>query len=177
TPAPFNDTQALAMTQDGSKKYGVTTFSELSQKAPQLVLGGPAEFIEREDGLKGLQKAYGGFQFKEVKQLGTGSLRYSALLSGQIDVVVAFSTDGQINGNHLVLLKDDKNFYPVYQIAPVVRMDVLQKYPQIASVLDKVEPLLTTDVMSGLNWQVDGPDKKEFADVAHAFLVQNGLLK
>jgi osmoprotectant transport system substrate-binding protein len=177
TPAPFNDTQALAMTQDGSTKNGVTSFSELSQKAPQLVLGGPAEFIEREDGLKGLQKAYGGFQFKDVKQLGTGSLRYSALLSGQIDVVVAFSTDGQINGNHLVLLKDDKTFCPVYQIAPVVRMDVLQKYPQIAAVLDKVEPLLTTDVMSGLNWQVDGPDKKEFADVAHTFLVQNGLLK
>jgi osmoprotectant transport system substrate-binding protein len=176
-PAPFNDTQALAMTQQGSTKYGIKTFSELSQKAPQLVLGGPAEFIAREDGLPGLQKAYGGFQFKDVKQLGTGSLRYQALLDGQIDVVVAFSTDGQINGDNLVLLEDDKHLYPVYQVAPVVRMDTLQKYPQIADVLNKVEPLLTTDVMSGLNWQVDGPAKKEPADVARTFLQQHGLLK
>ncbi len=176
-PAPFNDTQARAMTQQGSTKYGIKTLSDLSQKAPQLVLGGPAEFIAREDGLPGLQKAYGGFQFKDVKQLGTGSLRYQALLNGQIDVVVAFSTDGEIKGDNLVLLQDDKHFYPVYQVAPVVRMDTLQKYPQIADILNKVEPLLTTEVMSGLNWQVDGPAKKEPADVARAFLQQNGLLK
>jgi osmoprotectant transport system substrate-binding protein len=155
----------------------VKTYSELAQKAPQMVLGGPAEFLQREDGVKGLQKAYGGFQFKDIKQLGTGSLRYQALLDGQIDVVVALSTDGQSNGDHLVLLNDDKGFYPVYNIAPVVRMDTLQKYPQIADVLNKLAPLLTTDIMSGLNWQVDGPDKKEPAAVAKAFLQQHGLLK
>lgn len=176
-PSPFNDTQALAMTQAGSKKYGVTTFSELATKAPQLVLGGPAEFIAREDGLPALQKAYGGFQFKDVKQLGTGSLRYEALLNGQIDVVVAFSTDGQIQGDNLVLIKDDKNFYPVYNIAPVVRMDTLEKNPQIADVLNKLSPLLTTEVMSALNWEVDGPQKKEPAAVAKEFLQKNSLLK
>ncbi len=131
----------------------------------------------REDGLPGLQKAYGGFQFKDVKQLGTGSLRYQALLDGQIDVVVAFGTDGQIQGNNLVVLKDDKNFYPVYNIAPVVRMDTLQKYPQIATTLNQLAPMLTDQVMSGLNWEVDGPDKKEPATVAHDFLVKQGLLK
>ncbi len=175
--SPFNDTQALAMTKAGADKYGIKTYSDLAQKASQLVLGGPAEFMAREDGLPGLQKAYGGFQFKDVKQLGTGSLRYQALLDGQVDVVVAFSTDGQIAGDNLALLTDDKNFYPVYNIAPVVRMDTLQKYPQIADVLNKLAPLLTTDVMSGLNWQVDGPDKKEPAAVATAFLQQQGLLK
>ncbi len=176
-PAPFNDTQALAMTQAGSAKYGIKTFSDLSKKAPELVLGGPAEFIDREDGLPGLQAAYGGFQFKDVKQLDTGNLRYLALLDRQIDVVVAFSTDGQIISDHLVLLQDDKHYYPVYQAAPVIRMDTLQKYPQIAEVLNKLEPLLTDQVMSSLNWQVDGPDKKEPADVARAFLQKNGLLK
>ncbi len=176
-PSPFNDTQALAMTQAGSQKYGIKTFSDLSGKASQLVLGGPAEFISRQDGLPLLQKTYGGFQFKDVKQLGTGSLRYQALLGGQIDVAVAFSTDGQINGDHLVLLQDDKNVYPVYNIAPVVRMDTLQKYPDIAPILNKLAPLLTTDVMSGLNWQVDGPSKKQPADVAKTFLQEHGLLK
>jgi osmoprotectant transport system substrate-binding protein len=176
-PSPFNDTQALATTQAVSDKYGIKTYSDLGKQASSLVLGGPAEFIEREDGVKGLQKAYGGFNFKEIKQLGTGSLRYQALLDGQIDVVVAFGTDGQIGGNKLVLLQDDKTFYPVYNIAPVVRQDILKKYPQIADALNKLAPLLTDQVMSGLNWQVDGPDKKEPAAVATAFLKQNGLLK
>ena len=176
-PSPFNDTQALAMTQAGSDKFGVKTYTDLSQKAPEMILGGPAEFMEREDGLKGLQAAYGGFQFKDAKQLGTGSLRYQALLDGQIDVVVAFGTDGALAGNKLVVLKDDKTFYPIYNIAPVIRMDTLQKYPKVAETLNKLAPMLTDDVMSGLNWQVDGPDKKEPAAVAKAFLQQSGLLK
>ncbi len=125
----------------------------------------------------GLQKAYGGFQFKDIRQLGTGSLRYQALLNGQIDVVVAFSTDGQIEGDHLVLLQDDMHFYPVYNVAPVVRMDTLQKYPKIAETLNRLAPLLTNSVMSRLNWEVDGPDKKEPSVVAGDFLRQNGLIK
>ncbi|MDD5369906.1 MAG: glycine betaine ABC transporter substrate-binding protein [Anaerolineaceae bacterium] len=176
-PSPFNDTQALAMTQAVADKNGIKTYTDLSTKASSLTLGGPAEFIEREDGLKALQAAYGGFQFKDVKQLGTGSLRYQALLDGQVDVVVAFGTDGQIQGNKLALLEDDKHVYPIYNIAPVVRMDTLQKNPQIADVLNKLAPQLTDQVMSGLNWQVDGPDKKEPAAVAKAFLQQAGLLK
>jgi len=176
-PAPFNDTQALATTKAVSEKSGIKTYSDLAAKAPQLRLGGPAEFAERADGIKGLQKAYGGFQFKEFKQLGTGSLRYQALTSGQVDVVVAFGTDGQLSGLGLVLLKDDKSFYPVYQAAPVVRADALDKNPNIAPTLNKLVPLLTDEVMAGLNWKVDGPDKQEYAAVAKAFLVEKGLLK
>ena len=176
-PSPFNDPQALAMTKAMAEKYGIKTYSDLSQKAPQLVLGGPAEFIDREDGIKGLQQAYGGFEFKEIKQLGTGSLRYQALLDGQVDVVVAFGTDGAIKGNDLLLLTDDKTFYPIYNIAPVVRQDTLKKYPQIAELLNKLAPMLTDEIMSGLNWQVDGPDKKEPAAVARAFLLEKQLVK
>jgi osmoprotectant transport system substrate-binding protein len=176
-PAAFNDTQALATTKAVSEQHSFKTFSELAMKASDLRLGGPAEFAEREDGIKGLQKAYGGFQFKEFKQLGTGSLRYEALQNGQVDVVVAFSTDGQISGLGLVLLQDDKRFYPAYQAAPVIRADVLDKNPKIGEALNKLGPLLTDEVMAGLNWQVDGPDKKEFAVVAKAFLQDKGLIK
>jgi len=176
-PALFNNTQALATTRDVSEKYGITTYSDLAAKAGELRLGGPAEFAEREDGVKGLQKAYGGFQFKEFRQLGTGSLRYEALKNGQVDVVVAFGTDGQISGLGLVLLKDDKSFYPVYQAAPVVRADALERSPKIAEALNRLAPLLTDEIMAGLNWQVDGPDKKEFAAVAKAFLQEKGLVK
>ncbi|PKO04221.1 MAG: quaternary ammonium transporter [Chloroflexi bacterium HGW-Chloroflexi-3] len=177
TPSPFNDTQALAMTKEVAAQYGIQTYSDLSQKASELVLGGPAEFLEREDGLKGLQQAYGGFEFKEVKQLGTGSLRYQALLEGQVDVVVAFGTDGAIKGNDLLLLVDDLVFYPIYNVAPVIRQDTLEKYPQIQKILNDFAPLLTDDIMSGLNWQVDGPEGKEPADVARAFLLEKGLVK
>jgi len=175
-PSPFNDTQALAMTREVAEANGIETYSDLAQKAGDLVIGGPAEFLEREDGIKGLQQAYGGFVFKEMKQLGTGSLRYQALLDGQIDVVVAFGTDGAIQGNNLLLLEDDLTFYPIYNIAPVVRMDVLKTYPQISDVLNTLAPLLTDSVMSDMNWQVDGPDKKEPAAVAKAFLQQNKLI-
>lgn len=177
TPSPFNDTQALAMTKEVASQYGIKTYSDLSQKASELVLGGPAEFLEREDGLKGLQKAYGGFEFKEVKQLGTGSLRYQALLKGQVDVVVAFGTDGAIKGYDLLLLEDNLGFYPIYNVAPVIRKDTLEKYPQIEKILNDFAPLLTDDIMSGLNWQVDGPEGKEPADVARAFLLEKGLVK
>ncbi|MBW6474433.1 MAG: hypothetical protein K0B14_15005 [Anaerolineaceae bacterium] len=177
TPSPFNDTQALAMTKEVAAQYGIQTYTDLSQKASDLVLGGPAEFLEREDGLKGLQQAYGGFEFKEVKQLGTGSLRYQALMEGQVDVVVAFGTDGAIKGNDLLLLVDDLVFYPIYNVAPVIRQDTLEKYPQIEKILNDFAPLLTDDIMSGLNWQVDGPEGKEPKDVARAFLLEKGLVK
>ena len=175
-PSPFNNTQALAMTKEKAEEYNIRTYSDLSEKAPELILGGPAEFFEREDGIKGLQKAYRGFEFKEIKQLGTGSLRYQALMDGQVDVVVAFGTDGAIKGNDLVVLGDDQVFYPIYNIAAVVRMDTLEEYPQIAERLNELAPLLTDDVMSGLNWQVDGPEGREPADVAREFLLENDLI-
>lgn len=176
-PSPFNNTQALAMTQETADAYDIRTFSDLSEKAPELILGGPAEFLEREDGIKGLQEAYGGFEFEEIRQLGTGSLRYQALMDGQVDVVVAFGTDGAIEGNDLVVLVDDQVFYPIYNIAPVIRMDTLEDYPQIAERLNELAPLLTDDVMSGLNWQVDGPEGRESADVAREFLLENDLIE
>ncbi|MDR5684279.1 MAG: glycine betaine ABC transporter substrate-binding protein [Armatimonadota bacterium] len=176
-PAPFNNTQALATTREVSERYEIRTYSDLARRASELRLGAPAEFAEREDGIKGLQQAYGGFRFKEFRQLGTGSLRYEALVNGQVDVVVAFGTDGQISGLGLVLLRDDKNFYPVYQAAPVVRAEVLERYPKIADALNKLAPSLTDAIMAELNWRVDGPEKREFAVVAREFLEERGLIR
>ena len=175
-PAPFNDTQALAMTRETAAQYGIKTYSDLAPQAENLILGGPGEFLEREDGVKGLQGAYGGFEFKDMKQLGSGSLRYQALLDGEIDVVVAFGTDGAIGGNDLLLLEDDKTFYPIYNVAPLIRMEPLEQYPQIEEKLNALAPLLTDDIMSALNWKVDGPDKMEPADVARDFLLEHGLI-
>lgn len=175
-PAPFNNSNTFAVTQETAGKYGLKTFSDLFANASQLRLGGPAEFPERGD-TKSLEQVYGAqiSSFKEFKQLGTGSLRYDALKNGEVDVIVAFGTDGRIAGDNLVVLEDDKGAYPIYQIAPVVRMDVLEQNPQIAEALNRLAPLLTDDAMRRLNAQVD-VEGKEPADVARAFLQEQGLL-
>jgi osmoprotectant transport system substrate-binding protein len=172
-PAPENNTQALATTKAISAKYGIRTLSQLSVAAPQLRLGSIPEFTKREDGLPGLQKAYGGFRFKDVKLFDIG-LKYTALLSGNVDVVVAFGTDGQIAANDLVVFSDDKHFWPVYNVAPVVRKATLDKFPAIATSLNALQPLLTDGVMRGLNEQADG-QKQEPADIAQAFLKAHPL--
>jgi len=173
-PAPFNNTNTFAMTKARAEELGIKTYSDLSAKADQVVLGGPPEFLERED-TQGLMEAYGGFNFKEVRQLD-GALRYQALTDGQIDVVVAFGTDGQIGGFDLLVLEDDKSFYPPYQVAPVIRQDTLAANPQIAEVLNTLAPKLDDATMAKLNWMVDGPDKQEPADVARQFLTDGGML-
>lgn len=174
-PAKFNNTNTFALTKKRAQELGINTYSDLFAKSGDLVLGGPPEFLGRED-TKGLQEAYGGFQFKDVKQLDPG-LRYQALQDGQVDAVVAFSTDGQIGGFDLQALEDDKNFYPAYQAAPVIRQDVLQANPTIADVLGSVADKLDETTMANLNWMVDGPEKMEHAEVVTKFLTDQGLLK
>ncbi len=174
-PSPMSDTQALAMTQEGSKKYGITTISEMAAKAGQLVMVGPPEFEARQDGLPGLKKVYGDFTLKQYKAVDPG-LRYQALTSGQADVAVAFSTDGEIAADNLVLLKDDKNMFPPYQVAPVVRQDVLTANPGIADVLNKVTEKITDAEMQKLNYEVTG-QKMEPAAVAKQWLKQQELIK
>jgi len=173
-PAPMNDTQALATTRQVSQKYGLRTLSQLAAIAPQLRFGAIAEFVSRPDALPGLKKYYGGFDFKSVRIFDIG-LKYQALLRGDVDVVVAFGTDGQIDAYHLVVLEDDKHFWPPYHIAPVVRDEALERWPKIAPVLNALAPHLTDEAVRRLNWEVDG-SKREPADVARDFMKQSGLL-
>ncbi len=174
-PSQMNNTQALAMTQEGSEKFGIKTISDMAAKASELVMAGPPEFQEREDGLPGVKKVYGDFTLKEYKAIDPG-LRYQALVDGQADVVVAFGTDGEIAAYNLVLLQDDKGLFPPYQVAPVVRKDVLDANPKIRDVLNGVTATLTNEVMQKLNYEVSG-EQREPADVAREFLQQQGLIK
>jgi osmoprotectant transport system substrate-binding protein len=172
--SPFNNTNVFATTPAIAQEHELKTISDLATKAPELRLGGPAEFPDRVD-TQGLDEAYGGFvpSFMEFKPLGTGALRYDALQNGEVDVIVAFGTDGRIAGDKLVVLQDDKSFYPIYNIAPVLRMDTLANNPGIAEALNDVAPLLTDQVMASLNYRVDGPEKAEPGAVVTAFLDQN----
>jgi osmoprotectant transport system substrate-binding protein len=171
----FNNTWVVVTSQEVSQKYGIKTLSDLAAKAPELKLAVVPEFTERADGLPGLQKTYGGLQFKSTKVFDRG-LKYKALTSGQVDVTLGYGTDGQIAGFNLVALTDDKNFFSPYQAAAQVRGEVLKNNPEIGEILNKIDKLLTDQVMSALNWKVDG-DKKEAKDVAKEFLKEHGFIK
>jgi osmoprotectant transport system substrate-binding protein len=178
-PAPMNDTNGIAVTKAVADKYNLKTLSDLSKVADQLRFAAIPDFIgprSDTDGLGSLQKTYGGFKFKDTKSYEIG-LRYQALLNNQADAVVAFSTDGEIAGYNLVLLEDDKQNFPPYQFAPVVRQDVLEANPTIKDVLNAVSAKVTTPKISALNWKVDGPEKQEVQDVAKDFLKSEGLIK
>jgi osmoprotectant transport system substrate-binding protein len=174
-PAPMNNTQALATTAAISARYGLRTLSDVALKAPQLRLGAVPEFVKRSDGLPGLQRAYGGFNFKSIRLIDFG-LKYKALLDGDVDIVVAFGTDGAIIADKLVVMEDDKHLFPPYQVAPVIRLDALKARPELAEILNNVAPLLTDTVMRTLNNEIDGPQKREPADVAQAFIKAHGLV-
>jgi osmoprotectant transport system substrate-binding protein len=173
-PAPANNTQALATTAALAARHQLRTLSDLARTAPQLRLGAIPEFLTRSDGLPGLQRVYGGFHFKQTQLIDIG-LKYKALESGDVDVVVAFGTDGEIIGEHLVVFIDDKRFWPAYNVAPVVRDATLAKYPQIAADLNRIAPLLTDTQMRTLNDEVEGAQKREAGDVARDFIQAHGL--
>ena len=175
--APMNDTQGLATTKSISQKYGVKTMSDMARQASKLRFIANSEFLTRPDGLPGLKKVYGNFAFKSTHIVaGAGSLRYAALRGGLGDIVVAFTTDGPIVADHLVLLQDDKHYAPPDNLAPVVRDDTLARYPEIKATLNKLAPKLTTTAVQEMNYQVDG-QHMDLPTVAKTFLQQQGLLK
>lgn len=174
-PSPMNNTNALVMTQEDAKEYNIKTISDMVAQASQLTLVGPPEFEGREDGLPGLKQVYGDFQLKKFIPTDPG-LRYQALTEGQANVVVGFSTDGEISALNLVLLEDDKKFFPPYQVAPVVRQETLEKYPDIREALNQLAPKFTNETMQRLNYEVSGK-KREPAEVAQEFLMQEGVLR
>jgi osmoprotectant transport system substrate-binding protein len=173
-PAPMNNTQALAMTAEGSQKFGIKTISDMAAKGRQLTMIGPPEFEVREDGLPGIKAKYGNFELKEYKAVDAG-LRYKGLVDGEADVAVAFGTDGEVGAFKLVLLEDDKKLFPPYQVAPVVRQETLDKNPKLAETLNALAPKLTNEVMQRLNYEVSSK-QREPADVAREFLTQSGVL-
>lgn len=174
-PSPMSNTQTLVMTPEGSQKYGINTISDFVADANKLIMVGSPEFQEREDGLPGLKKVYSDFELKEFKAVNPG-LRYEALVNREADVAVGFSTDGEISAMNLVMLEDNKNLFPPYHVAPVVRQAVLENQPGIADILNSITTKITTDTMQRLNYEVTGKNQ-EPAKVAKDFLSKAGLVE
>ncbi len=173
-PAPMNNTQALAVTQEVAQQYNLRTMSDLPGVASELIMIGPPEFDQREDGLPGIMAVYGDFQLKAYLPVEKG-LRYKGLVEGDAQIVVAFGTDGEISAYNLVVLEDDKGMFPPYQVAPVLRQEVLDANPEIKDLLNALTAKLNDATVRRLNNEVSG-NLREPEEVAKEFLVQEGLL-
>jgi osmoprotectant transport system substrate-binding protein len=171
---PFQNTYNMVVRPETAAQYRLETLSDLAKVAKELKLGAGPEFRDRKDGLPGLKAKYG-MEFKEDLQMAIG-LRYQALKTDQIQVVNGYSTDGMISAMKLKRLKDDKNLWPPYYLAPVVRKDALDANPRIAEVLNRVSALLDEASMAEMNYRVDG-EKMEPRDVARDFLKAKGVVK
>ncbi len=167
-PSPMNDSQALATTRAVAARYHLETLSDVARAAPHLRLATIQEFLARPDGLPGLQKFYGGFHFLDVRTYDI-ALKYQALLTGKADVASAFTTDGAIELDALVLLRDDRHFWSAYNVAPVVRRAALTARPQLAQILNAVSPAITDRAARAMNAAVEN-EQQDPADVAASFL-------
>jgi glycine betaine/choline ABC-type transport system substrate-binding protein len=169
----FNNTYALMVTQETADELDVETISDLREHADEISLGTDVPFPARPDGLPGVEAAYD-IEFGDVVPMDVGLL-YQAVDRGDVDVIVGYSTDGRIPLLDLVILEDDRNYFPPYYAAPVVNADVLEANPEIADLLNQLGGTLDNESVAEMNYQVD-EEGMEPREVAQAFLEEQGIL-
>lgn len=165
--ANINDSQGLVITKKVSDQYGIKTISQLQANADKIRYASNGSFDEREDGLVGLNKVYGKFNFKSSKIYDDG-IKYQVLKNDEADLAVAYTTEGSLKDPQFVVLEDDKHLWPPYYVAPVVKEDTLNKSPKIAKILNAVSAKLDNPTIIKLNAAVD-LDKKEYEEVADSY--------
>ena len=174
TPSLANDSQGLVITSATANQYDLHTISRLAALPNRFILAAIPEFVDREDGLPGLQRTYPQLSFTRVQQYDNG-LKYRILLNRNADVTVAFTTDGALTDPRLTLLEDDRHFWPEYRIAPVIRQTILRQYPVIEGILNRLSAQLTTESMRQLNAAVD-LKKQDYQTVARHFLKNRRII-
>lgn len=170
----FNNTYGIAVKKEIADKHNLKTYSDLAKISNELTFGAEYDFFEREDGYKPLVEKYG-FKFKNIKDMDIG-LKYQAINGGNIDVMNIFTTDGQLSTSNIVVLEDDKKFYPSYLCGNVVRNEFLEKNPSAKDILNKLNNIIDDKTMSEMNYQVEG-NNMEPKEVAKVFLKSKGLIK
>lgn len=171
----FENTYAFLVTKETAKKYNLKTVSDLGKVAKDLQAGVDTSWINREgDGYKGFTKAYG-FDFKKVYPMQIG-LVYDALQAGKMDVVLGYTTDGRISSYDLVVLKDDKQFFPPYDASPLATDKLLEKKPEVKAAIERLIGKISTEQMQKLNYEADN-DLIEPSIVAERFLEEHNYFK
>ena len=177
-PLPFNNTYTLLMKQEKSDELGINSIEGLKEALEnnrEIKIAVDAEFYERPDGLKALFNRYDFPEGVNVVKLDAG-LTYKALIEGEVEVSMGYSTDGQIPAYDLVSLQDNRSFFPAYNPAAVVRMDLLTKEPGVQTALEKLNRHISTDIIRGLNAEVN-LTHRDPRKVAADWLRQQGLIK
>jgi len=184
TPSPANNTWAIAVRKDLADREGLRTLSDLTayvNRGGKLKLAGSEEFVNSAAALPAFYKAYG-FSLKPDQLLilsggNTATTEKAAAESTDgVNAAMAYGTDGPLAAFDLVVLEDDKNVQPVYQPAPVLRKAVLDKYPDLAKLLEPISLKLDLVTLQSLNARiiVDGQNPE---DVARNWLKAQGFLK
>lgn len=174
----FANNYGVMMRAERADELGISGLSDLVDRDDSLSIGIDENFQRRPlDGFQPMVRRYGlSFANVDVVPPDERPELYNRLLSGGVDLIVGFTTDGQIADYDLVVLEDDLDFFPVYQAAPLLRADVLERYPQLAKVLDSLAGELDEETMRDLNRRVDLEGQSP-ATVARSALADMGLLK
>ena len=170
----FDNTFAMVMRGADARRLRLKTLSDAAAISGQLRLGVGYEFIERPDGYKGLAAKYG-FKFAEAPRVMDLGLLYRALQNNQVDIVAGSNTDGLIAGLDLMVLEDDRHYFPPYDAVPIVRRETLQRHPEVVAALQKLSGRISAEDMRRLNYAVDG-QKRDAAQVVKDFLVREASL-
>lgn len=172
-PLGFNNTYAVMVSQDTAEDLGLEKVSDLQGHADDMTFGMDSTFASRPDGISGLEETYDlSFEAHATMQSG---LMYSAVDQGDVDVIAGYSTDGRIPALGLVILEDDKGFFPPYYAAPVVQQDLLEQDPELVDVLNQLAGMIDNTMMAEMNLAVDEGGEAP-ADVARQFLIDHELL-
>ena len=148
----FENTFAFVVREADARSLGLATIGDLARVAPGWTIGVGPEFLDRADGYRGVTEAYG-LRFGDVRQMDLGLL-YRALVERGIDVAVGNSTDGQIAARDLVVLRDDRRFFPPYEAVPIVRREILERHPGTWDALRALSGTIPAEAMRELNRSV-----------------------
>ena len=168
-PLGFNNTFAIIVRKSDAEQFGLKTISDAAPRTSNWVAGFGYEFIEREDGYPGLVKTYN-LRFPSEPRVMELGLTYKAVAGHQVDLIAGNSTDGLIGALRLVVLEDDKHYFPPYDAVPLVREAVIAKHPEIREALRALGGKVSEEQMRLMNYAVDGEHKdvkqvvKEFLD-------------
>jgi len=169
--SPLNDTYGICTTQAKASALSATKISDLASSAANLTIATPPDGVQY--GVDIAKSVYS-IAFKKVVTYNEEALTFPAVNTGTQDLNICYTTRPEIAKLNFILLQDDKNAFPIYNPAPIVRDDTLKKAPAIADTLNKLAPLVTTEVSQQLQAQV--ADGKSVNEVATTFLQGKGLL-
>jgi len=164
----FNNTFAILVRGEDARRLGLKTITDAARHSRQWHAAFGPEFLDREDGYKGLSRAYG-LEFAEPPRAMDLSLTYRALAGGQVDLIAGDATNGLIDKLSLTMLEDDRHYFPPYHAAPVIRTEVLLLHPEIQKVLSRLSGKISDSEMRRMNYEAD-VEQRDTAAVAKAFL-------